>query len=84
MKRDLQAGDSVTRAVSDAISTLEVRPVESLRPLSGGFRRDLDAIFDFDDSGPQTGLDVRVTFEYMDYHVTVETDGTLSVERKPE
>lgn len=66
----------------EAISTLEGRQIESLPPLPEEFQKNVDAIVDFDEDDPQTAQHLRLTLEYLDYYVTLENDGSLSVKRK--
>lgn len=84
MERSIHPSESVTVAVVEAVSALDGRPPDVLPPLHDVLRNDLDDVFEF--SGEETGSDhlVRLTFEYLDYYVTVENDATVSVEEKPE
>lgn len=84
MEMEIQPGDSLTVAVTEAISDLEDRPPDTLPPLHTVIQNDLDEIFNFENDTPETGHTLRLTFEYMDYYVTIDNDATLSVERKPE
>lgn len=84
MERQIQPDQSVTVAITEAVSALENRPPDSLQPLHDVIRNDLDEIFAFDDRTHQTSHILRLTFEYMDYYSTIENDATLSIEPKPE
>lgn len=84
MEQQIQPGQSVTVAITEAVSALENRPPDTLQPLHDVIRTDLDEIFDFDDTNHQTGHILRLSFEYMDYYITIENDATLSIDPKPE
>lgn len=84
MEQQIQPGQSVTVAITEAVSVLEDRPLDALEPLHDVIRTDLDEIFDFDDTKRETSQIIRLTFEYMDYYVTIENDATLSIEPKLE
>lgn len=80
MEQQIEFGESVTVAITEAVSALEDRPPDTLRPLHDVIRTDLDEIFAFDDTNRETSQLISLTFEYMDYHVTIEDDATLSIE----
>lgn len=84
MERSIHPSESVTVAVVETVSTLEGRPPDALPPLHDAVQNDLDEFFEFTREGTEPDRLVRVTFEYLDYYVTVENDGTVSVEEKPE
>lgn len=84
MEHQIQPDESVTLAVAEAVSFHEDRPPESLPPLHDSLRNDLDEIFEFDADGNATSQIERLTFEYLDYYVTVDSEARVSIERKPE